>query len=328
MTNPNSRKIKLLKIWEILNRETDENNPMPSTTLIAKLGALGVKVDRKVLYDDIKLLNACGYEIKKARKATNEYYVVERSFDIPELRVLMDAVQAASFITKKKTKGFIARIAQLAGDRQAEVLQKNRVEFHTPKSDNEKIFYSVDSIGNAIENGRQISFRYFDYDIKHERVYRKDGRRYVVNPLATVFSSDNYYLMCYDDRHDGIGHYRIDRMDDVQIEQTPITETEESKNFDLSRHKKQLFGMFNGDDERATFRADASLIDHIFDRFGDDVEIVLGDDGNIVFTADVQVSAPFLGWCCSFGKLLKVTSPPSVAKKVRGYAVSEAEQYD
>ncbi len=328
MEETKSRKIKLLKIWEILNRETDEEHPMSTPTLIARLAEIGIEVNRKVLYEDVKLLNANGYEIKHTRTSSNGYYVVDRSFDIPEIRVLMDAVQAASFITPKKTKGFVSRIAQLAGDKKAEVLQKNTVEFHTPKSDNEKIFYSVDAIGSAIEQHRQISFLYFDYDIKHNRVYRKDKRRYVVNPLSTVFSMDNYYLMCYDDKHPNIGHYRIDRMDDVRIEETPITKSEESKQFDLSRHKRQLFGMFNGDDERVTFQAEKTLVDHIFDRFGDDVEIAYGEDNMVVFTADVKISIPFLGWCCSFGKMLKVMSPATVANQVKQYAADVAGQYN
>lgn len=327
MPYSNLRKIKLLKIWEILNRETDESHPMSTATLTARLAEFGIEVDRKILYSDIKLLNDCGYEIKHTRAISNEYYVVDRSFDIPEIRILMDAVQAASFITAKKTNGFISRIAQLAGDKKAEVMKKNTVEFHTPKSDNEKIFYNVDAIGNAIEQRRQISFLYFDYDIKHQRVYRKDKRRYIVNPLSTVFSMDNYYLMCYDDKHSGIGHYRIDRMDDVQISDTPITDNEEVKQFDLSRHKRALFGMFNGDDAQVTFRADKSLVDHIFDRFGDDIHIIQGEGDTVIFTADVQVSKPFLGWCCSFGNLLKVTSPQSVAEQVKQYAIDVVEQY-
>lgn len=327
MPYSNLRKIKLLKIWEILNRETDESHPMSTATLTARLAEFGIEVDRKILYSDIKLLNDCGYEIKHTRAISNEYYVVDRSFDIPEIRILMDAVQAASFITAKKTNGFISRIAQLAGDKKAEVMKKNTVEFHTPKSDNEKIFYNVDAIGNAIEQRRQISFLYFDYDIKHQRVYRKDKRRYIVNPLSTVFSMDNYYLMCYDDKHSGIGHYRIDRMDDVQISDTLITDNEEVQQFDLSRHKRALFGMFNGEGARVTFHADKSLVDHIFDRFGDDVHIIQGEGNMVVFTADVQISKPFLGWCCSFGNLLKVTSPQLVVEGVKAYATEVISQY-
>lgn len=325
MKNTNSRKIKLLKIWDILNRESDEEHPMSSLVLIERLAEYGIEVDRKILYADIKLLNDFGYEIMCRRSSRNEYYVMDRRFDIPEVQILMDAVQAASFVTDKKTAAFVGKIAQLAGDKKAEVLQKNRVEFHIPKSDNEQIYYSVDKIGNAIEQHKQISFLYFDYDIHHQRVYRKDKSRYIVNPLSTVFSMDNYYLMCSDDKHNGIGHYRIDRMDDVQITENPITK--ETTDNALSRHKRQLFGMFNGEDEQVTFHADKTLVDHIFDKFGDGVNIAYGEDNTVAFTADVKVSIPFLGWCCSFGKMLKVMLPQSVSQQVKEYATAVAEQY-
>lgn len=322
------KKLRALKIWEILHQETDEDHPMGTETLRAKLRSFGFECGRRVIYDDIALLNENGYEIKCNRKICNEYFVVDRAFDIAELQILMDAVQAASFITKKKTKQFIGKIAQLAGDRKAEVLEKNTVEFHAPKSDNERIYYSVDKIGRAIEQQRQISFLYFDYDIHHQWVYRNDKRRYVVNPLSTVFSNDNYYLMCNDDKHDGIGHYRIDRMDDVQIAENGMTKVEETKGYDLARHKRALFGMFNGEDARVTFQADKLLIDHIFDRFGDDVHISYGNGDTLLFTADVQVSKPFLGWCCSFGNMLKVVEPQAVAMKVKEFLLKTANQYE
>ncbi len=322
------KKLRPMKIWEILRRETDEDHPMGTETLRERLKESGYPCTRKTLYGDIALLNDNGYEVMRTRKISNEYYVADRSFDIPELRILMDAVQAASFITDKKTKVLIGKIAQLAGDKKAEVLQKNTVEFHTPKSDNEQIFYIVDKIGSAIEQRRQISFVYFDYDILHQRVYRKEKRRYVVNPLSTVFSNDNYYLMCYDDKHGNIGHYRIDRMDEVDIEQTPINETEESKKFDLSRHKRALFEMFSGEDAKVSFQADKTLIDHIFDKFGKGVHITYGEGNTVVFTANVQVSKRFLGWCCSFGDMLKVTAPKEVADQVKEQLSETANQYD
>ncbi len=324
MAKENSRKIKLLKIWEILYNETDENNPITTYELIDRLAEMGIEVDRKILYEDIAILGEWGYEIQCNRSSANEYFVVDRNFDIPELRILMDAVRAASFITPKKTKDFVKRIARLAGDKKAEVMQKYAVEFHIPKSDNEKIYYSVDTIGTAIEEGKQISFLYFDYDVNHNRVYRRDKCRYKVSPIATVFSDDNYYLLCYDDKHDDIGHYRVDRMDGVQATDDPIVK---KQGFDLATYKKRLFGMFSGDDAHVTFRADRSLLDHIFDKFGNDVRILNNDGVNVTFAADVKLSVPFLGWCCSFGNLLQVVAPTDVVKQVRTYLSKVAKQY-
>jgi len=323
----NNKKLRPLKLWEILYRETDEDHPMGTETLRVKLKLAGFDCGRRVIYEDIELLNAHGYEVKCNRKVSNEYYVVDRAFDIAELQILMDAVQAASFITRKKTRQFVGKIAQLAGDKKADVLQKNTVEFNVPKSDNERIYYSVDTIGRAIEQQRQISFKYFDYDIGHNRVYRKLGEFYIVNPISTVFSNDNYYLMCNDDKHDNIGHYRIDRMDEVRITEQPITKSDLVSTYDLVRHKKQLFGMFNGEDAMVTFQANKKLLDHIFDKFGDDIIIKEGENDTVMFSSDVQVSNAFLGWCCSFGNSLKVISPKRVVEEVKLFLNETAMQY-
>ena len=333
MPNSNSRKIKLLKIWEILSRDTDENNPMPTPVLIEKLSEYGIEVDRKILYSDIKLLNDFGYEVMCRRSSSNEYYVEDRKFNIPEIHILMDAVRAAGFITEKKTDELVNKIAQLAGSQRAEVLTRNIVEFNTMKSINENIYYSVYEIASAIEEKKKISFSYFDYDIKHRKVYRKrksdpnKNRKYIVNPLATVFSNDNYYLICYDDWFGNIAHYRVDRMDEVTMLPIPTSEAAQIDKADIVKHEQQLFGMYSGEKEQVSLEADKELIDVVFDFFGADLHISETSGNKIIFTADVQVSKPFIAWCCSFGTGVRVTAPKSVADMVKNYLAETAEQY-
>ena len=333
MNGSNSRKIKLLKIWEILNQDTDENNPMPTPMLIEKLAECGIEVDRKILYSDIKLLNDFGYEVMCRRSSSNEYYVADRKFDIPEIHILMDAVRAAGFITQKKTDELVNKIAQLAGSQRAEVLTRNTVEFNTMKSINENIYYSVYEIASAIEEKKKISFSYFDYDIKRRKVYRKkkseptQNRKYKVNPLATVFSNDNYYLICYDDWFGNLSHYRVDRMDEVIMLDTPISEEAQSDKIDIVKHKQELFGMFGGDKQVVSFEADKGLIDVVFDFFGADLHISEASGNKIIFSAEVQVSKPFIAWCCSFGTGVKVTAPKSVADMVKNYLAETLGQY-
>ncbi len=333
MKGSNSRKIKLLKIWEILNRDTDENNPMSTPVLIEKLSECGIEVDRKILYSDIKLLNDFGYEVMCHRSSSNEYYVADRKFDIPEIHILMDAVKAAGFITEKKTDELVNKIAQLAGSQRAEVLTRNVVEFNTTKSVNENIYYSVYEIATAIEKEKKITFTYFDYDTKRRKVYRKkksdpsQNRKYTVNPLATVFSNDNYYLICYDDWFGNLSHYRVDRMDEVTMRDIPITEEAESKKADIVKHKQQLFGMFGGEAEKVSFEADKGLLDVVFDFFKSNLCVSETADNKIVFTADVQVSKPFIAWCCSFGTGMKITAPQSVVITVKEYLSETLGQY-
>lgn len=199
-SNEKYNRIRPLKIWEILQRETDEDHPMGTEELRAKLLECGIEAHRTTIYEDIKLLNECGYEIMSRRGRSNQYYVMDRSFSNPEVHILLDAVQAASFITDKKTAELVDKIAQLAGSQKGLVLKKNIVQFNTAKSSNESIYYNVNEIVTAINNRQKIIFLYFDYDYNHNRVYRKDGHHYVVSPYATVFDDGHYYLVIYDKR--------------------------------------------------------------------------------------------------------------------------------
>ena len=310
-------KLKMLKIWEILCRETDENNPMPSTVLMKKLLDMGIPCDRRTLYKDIDALNENGYEVLCNRSRQNEYYVLDRSFDTAELHILMDAVQASSFVTEEKTNELVDKIATLAGNCKGEVLKSNAVAFNTVKSTNEKIYYSVNEIITAIEEKKKIEFYYFNYDTSHSKVYRKDKQKYTVNPYATIFSNDSYYLLCYDDKHEGMAHYRIDRMDTVKISDEPIAKRQDLKKFDVKKHKKQVFNMFLGESANVTLRINKALIDAMFDKFGTSLKMKMINENEAEFTTDVQISPAFIGWCLSFGNRLKVVSPSNVVEQIK-----------
>ncbi len=328
MVEQNATRIKLLKIWEILCQETDEEHPMESTALIEKLDGMGIYCDRKTLYRDIATLVEYGYEVACERGKKNRYYVLDRKFDLPELHIMLDAVQAASFITPKKTEVLVGKIADLAGSRKGEVLKRNIVAFNTTKHDNESIYYTVDEIVGAITNKKKIEFRYFDYDEHHKKAYRKDGAKYVVNPYSTVFSDDNYYLLCYDDKHRTITHYRVDRMDNVTMLDVDVAPLENDNDFDVAKHKRELFGMFAGEQENVTFDVHKSLLDVIYDKFGKDVRLIRQDDETYRFTAAVQISPVFLGWCCTFGDKVKVVAPVAAVEKLKARIADLAATYN
>lgn len=328
MTNKdNLNRIRLLRIWEILNRETDEEHPMGTETLRQKLLEGGIDVHRSTLYEDIKLLNESGYEIMTRRGRSNQYYVMDRKFSNPEVHILMDAVQAASFITEKKTVELVDKIAHLAGSQKAIVLKKNIVQFNTTKSNNENIYYSVSEIVTAINNRQKILFRYFDYDNNHNRVYRRDGHRYAVSPFATIFSDGHYYLVIYDDRHNKMVHYRIDRMENVTLLNELAVMPPEEMAFDVGSYKKQLFGMFSGESTNVTIEMSKHLIDVIFDLFGEKTNILSVGEGKIRFSAEVQISDLFFGWCCSFGENLKIIAPQNVLTDFMSYTKKIRSKY-
>lgn len=328
MGKENFSKIKLLRIWEILKQDSDENNPLTTNQIIEKLSESGIICDRRTLYQDISTLNSYGYEvICKKGQHSNGYYVIDRSFDVPELRILIDAVQAASFISPKKTAELTDKIAALGGSYRADILKKNIVEFNTTKHNNEHIYYSVNAIEDAILAGKKISFQYFDLNESHERVFRKNGEKYLVNPVAMVFSNDNYYLICYHDNHDGITTYRIDRMLNVSVSEQEINQTAQPKGLSVAKHRKQSFSMFSGKTETVKFEADKDLLDVIYDKFGEDTQIRSIGNGKISFTADVEISQMFFGWCCSFPNKLKILAPVYVIHEFCAFIYKNNQQY-
>lgn len=330
MKKENAYKIKLVKLLEILRQDSDEDNYLTTGYLLKKLAEEGIECDRRTLYVDIDLLNSYGYEVlcEKSIGKPNKYCVADRSFDVSELRILMDAVQASKFITEKKTDKLLEKIADLAGSHKAELLQSNVVDFNTAKSDNENIFYSISEINGAIEKGKKVSFEYFDYNYKHERVLRRDGKRYYVNPLATVFADDNYYLIAYYAKHEGVVHYRIDRMDHVEIVENQPIDRYKGEKFDLKKHKKTVFAMYQGEKETVEFVADESILVPIFDTFSKNVKLYPLGSGKYRFKASVQLSPVFYGWCMSFGDKLKITAPATVADKFVEFIKTTLSSYE
>ena len=198
MANENIRKVKLLKLLELLRQNTDEDHPMSTAQIATTLSEMGIHFDRRTISQDIITLNELGYEIMSVMKGHDKcYYVEDRSFSIPELKILIDAVQASSFITEKKSAELIDKISALAGTHRAEVLKRNMVCFNTRKHSNEHILYNVDALEDAILRKKKVIFYYFDLDEDGNRVYRLKGHHYVVEPIALVFNEDNYYLTCY-----------------------------------------------------------------------------------------------------------------------------------
>ena len=321
MAKENIRKVKLLKLLELLRQNTDEDHPMSTAQLFAALSEMGVPCDRRTISQDIITLNELGYEIMSVMKGHDKcYYVEDRSFSIPELKILIDAVHASSFITEKKSEELISKIATLAGTHRAEVLKRNMVCFNTRKHSNERIFYNVDDLEDAILRQKKVLFRYFDLDEKGERVYRRDGHRYVVEPIALVFNEDNYYLTCYSSRHDSTSNYRIDRMDAVEVLQEACCEKAIALREQVATYTEQAFKMFGGQLEDVVLEFDCSLIGVVYDRFGEGTKMMNTSETQCIASVKVQVSPVFWGWLFQFAGEMTILSPSSLVDQYKSRA--------
>lgn len=310
------QKIRLLVLYDILRKESDEDSPLSTNELIEKLSRYGITATRQTVYDDIEMLNTFGYEILCEHGRNNRYFVGDRKFELPEVQILLHAVGASKFLTEKKTTVLTEKIAELLGN-----VQANRVkELLTKKGGelgNELIYYSINEITTALIEKRKLSFLYFDFGSRGERVYRKDKERYKVNPLGMVYSGEFFYLVCFHDKYGNPASYRIDKMTDVRVEAESITQKKEYEKFDLSAYKRETFGMYYGEKAEVTLSLPKELLDVVIDRFGD-IPIVCNGSEYIIKTV-VRVSKTFFAWITTFEGEVKIISPESVVEKYKAF---------
>ncbi len=325
MSRNTEQKVKLLVLYDILCRMTDENHALNSDELIDELAKNNISVSRKVLPLDIALLNEYGYEVLSYKKKYHYYYVVNRRFDTAEIAMLADVVKASKLNAEQKNT-LIKKLSEMVGSYQAENISKNIITYSNPKRSNKRLMYSVDAIDKAINERKKISFLYYSLNAKKEKVYRKDGGRYVTNPLVMVWNKDNYYLITYPDKHEGVTTYRIDRMEDVKIEETPIVEKKEFINFDIEKYRAQAFSMFGGEVQNVELQFNSEMLDDIYDKFGEDIEIKAIEDIYRI-CVPIQVSPTFFAWVVGSRGKVRIISPQTVCEQFNEFVKTIKEEY-
>lgn len=312
MAKSEKQKIKLLRLYEYLRMDSDEEHPRSMSEIIKELEEQGIKCERKSIYSDIKLLNEYGYDIKtKGYK----YYLATRELNLGQIRFLMDVAQSATFLPVKQTKNICEALEILAGTHQAELVHEQVICFDKVKRNNEEVLDTVEKINHAIGNDCKISFRYFHIGFDAKRLYRKNGERYLQNPIGLVFHDGQYYFIAYNDKYDDITTFRVDRMSEVKIEsKLPIIHSNKESQFFCTDLKDRMsaFGMWTDVAEQVTFLVDSAYIEDIYEKFGDKISITKRDQEHFTFTEKVNLSDTFYGWIAGYGTHIKIISPQSV----------------
>ena len=318
MPKSTGQKLKLLYLRQILLSQTDENHKLTVNELITELAKYDIAAERKTVYDDIEALKQYGLDIITEKSKMNAYYIANRDFELPELKLLADAVQSSKFITERKSLELIKKLGSLASDHDAGRLRRQVFIQNRVKSMNESIYYSVDALHEAISEGKKISFKYFDYTIQKKRAFRKNSEPYIVSPAALTWNDENYYLIAFSDDIDGFKHFRVDRMSGVQKLDKPRNPS--VRGFSLTEYSKKVFGMFGGEEVNVKLRVHNQLAGAVIDHFGKDV--MMAADGEEHFTVNVSValSPVFFGWLFQFGELCKVLSPQGLKETLKGHA--------
>ena len=327
MARAENQKLKLIYIAQILLERSDEEHVITTQDLIGMLERYGIRAERKSIYTDIDALIDFGLDIIKVKERPGGYYLASRQFELAELKLLVDAVQAAKFVTEKKSKELIGKLETLCSREQAKQLHRQVVVSDRAKAVNEHIYYNVDMIYTAIAENKKIRFRYFEWDVNKEMRLRREGAFYEVSPWLMLWDDENYYLVAFDDRSGEIRHYRVDKMLRLSL----LDEVREGKGqfegLDIAGYSRKTFGMFAGEEETVKLCCDAGLTGVIIDRFGKDVSLRGADEGHIRVRVDVAVSRQFFGWVTGLGSGVRIEGPEHVVRAYREYLQEILGQY-
>lgn len=328
MAKNSGQKLKLLYIIKILTEESDENHIISTKELIEKLSLYGISAERKSIYDDIAKLQDFGYDIIQSVENRNGagYYMASRDFELAELKFLVDAVQATRFITQKKSAELIRKLERLTSRHDAKQLQRQVYVSGRIKADNESIYYLIDALHKAIQENKQISFLYLEWNDKKQLVPRKNGAEYIVSPWMLISNDENYYLVAYDEVAGIIKHYRVDKMSGIKVLTENRVGEMQYKKWKPTEYTSQTFGMFGGRTEDVSLVFPTNLIGVVIDRFGKDITI-RPIENKLKARVKVAVSPPFFGWLAGVGKEIQIQSPETVRKEYTEWLEALLKEY-
>ncbi len=326
MPKGENQKLKLVRLIEIFMRRTDDECGITVNEIIEELARYGIPAERKSIYSDFAALEELGFPVIRLSGKPPAYTVGERIFELPELKMLVDAIQASKFITAERSRVLIEKLKLFAGSRGAKELSRQVIVEGRAKTENSAAVYTVDTIHKAINESRRISFSYFDYNSSGKRVFRHDGKIYNVSPKCLVWNDENYYLVGYDEDFGGIKNFRVDKMYKTVISNTEPSALSMAYKLNAADYSRKIFGMYGGREELVTLEAKERLAGVIIDRFGMDVTMLKTDFG---FRAaiKVMVSPTFFSWIMSFGADMKIIEPAYVREELKGMLREIAENY-
>ena len=328
MPRGTNQKFKLYRLAKIMLERTDDDHYITMPEIIDALGEYDITADRKSIYSDLRDLEVLGIEVEGEKVGNRfHYHVVSRTFELPELKLLVDAIQSSKFITESKTNALIKKLEQLVSKYEAMKLQRQVFVSGRIKTMNESIYYSVDAIHHAISENKKIRFQYFQWNVKKEMELRHNGAWYHISPWGLSWDDENYYLVGYDSDGGKIKHYRVDKMLHIQMTDEKREGKECFKKLDMADYARKSFGMYGGKEQKVKLRVANDLAGVIIDRFGKNVMMIPEDEAHFTVNVDVHVSKQFFGWIISLGEGVKIISPDEVVDQMKKEIERLARQY-
>lgn len=328
MPKSENQKQKLLQIAKYLLEHTDENHAVSTPQLIAYLDSVGIKAERKSIYNDIDTLNDFGMDIIRSDEHRGGYMVASRQFELAEVKLLVDLVQSSKFITEKKSRELIGKLETLVSKYDAKAMGRQVEIIGRSKANNENIYYNVDMVHMAISKNVKIRFKYFDWDINKKMQLRHGGAFYEVSPWKLTWDDENYYLIAFDEKANHIKHYRVDKMQNVTVTENPREGKKLFDEMDMVEYDKKTFGMFSGTEKTVRLLCHKSMIGIMVDKFGTDVAMRPEGENHVMVRVDVAVSPQFFGWLAGLGERVQIASPEEVKEEYRNHLVKILDIYN
>ena len=328
MSKGTNQKFKLYRLAQIMLEYTDEEHYITMPEIIDALGTYGVTADRKSIYADLRDLEILGIDVEGEPVGNRyHYHVVDRPFELPELKLLVDAIQSSRFITEKKSNALIRKLEKFVSRYDAQKLQRQVYVSGRIKTMNESIYYTVDAIHNAISMNKKIRFQYYQWNVQKEMELRHNGAWYCISPWGLSWEGENYYLVGFDQEAGKIKHYRVDKMLHIRIMEEAREGKEHFQRLDMADYTRKSFGMLGGKEQNVRLLVDNELAGVIIDRFGKDVMMIPSGEDHFTVNVDVRVSRQFLGWVFSLGEQVEILSPEEVRSAMKEELQKHMRQY-
>lgn len=328
MPKGTNQKFKLYRLAQIMLEQTDEEHYITMPEIIEALGRYEITADRKSIYTDLRDLEQFGIEVEGEPVGNRyHYHVINRPFELPELKLLVDAIQSSKFITERKTNALIRKLEKLVSRYDAMKLQRQVYVSGRIKTMNESIYYIVDAIHNAIAENKKIRFQYFQWNVKKEIELRHGGAYYEISPWGLSWDDENYYMIGYDSQAEQIKHYRVDKMLHIQLSEEKREGRESFKKLDMAEYSQKSFGMFGGKEQEVKLLVNNRFAGIIIDRFGKDVMLIPADEEHFTVKVKIHISSQFLSWVISLGDGVKILGPEEVVDMMREEIKRLEEQY-